>query len=97
MAVNHHVDHIILQNAEVGLPKDGGWGAKQDIGNVGGDEAATPSITEGSADGVVEDMLGILVVTDVGAVEGFNNLAVNTAGHDAGIFPDVAGAFSGHA
>ena len=83
VAVDDHVDHIVLQHAQVGLPQDRGRCAKQDIGNIGGDHAAAPAIGQGGADGVLQDMLRVLVVADVGAVQRFHHFAVDAARDDA--------------
>ena len=95
VAVDDHVDHIVLQHAQVGLAQDRGRGAKQDVGDIGGDHAAAPAIGQGGADGVVQDVLRVLVVADMGAVQRFDHFAVDAARHDALSLATAPGASSG--
>ena len=62
------IDHV---NAQVRLAQDGGWRAKKEnVRNVGSDHAAAPAIGQRRADGMAENMLRVLVVANMGVVQG---------------------------
>ena len=87
VTMHDHVDHVLLEHAEIGLAQDGGRGAKQDVGDVGGDEAAAPAVGQRGAHGMLQQVLVILVIADVGAVQRLDHFPVHPSGHDLVLLP----------
>jgi hypothetical protein len=68
VAVHDHVDHVVFEHAQIRLAQDRGWRAEQDVGDVGRDHAAAPSIRQCGADGMAQNVYSVLVVADMRAV-----------------------------
>ena len=75
--MHYNIYHVSFEYAQVSQPKPGRGRSEENVRNVGSDHAASPPICEGSTDCVLHDVFGILVITDVSAVQRFNHLAVN--------------------
>jgi len=87
--VEDDVDHVLLDYAQVGLPQDWRGRAEQDVRDIGGNHRATPAVGQSCAYRVVQNMLGLLVIADVRAVECLDHLTIHTAGPDLLIAPEL--------
>jgi hypothetical protein len=89
MAVDDHVDHVVLEHAEVGLSQHGaGVPKRMSETSVAIRLPPQPSARERCARRAA-GCARILVVADVGAVHRLDDLAVNTARHDAQLLPEL--------
>ncbi len=95
VAVDDDVDLVVLQHAQVGHRLQRGGRAEQDVGDVGGQHRAAPAVGQRSAHGVVQDVLRVQVDALVGAVQRLDHLAVDAAGHDAQLAPDLLALLGG--
>ena len=89
VAVDDDVDLVRLEHAQVDLGDHRAWRAEEDVRDVGRQHAAAPAVGQGGAQGCAQDVLGVLVVAHVGAVQDLDHLAVDAARRDAQLAPDL--------
>ena len=97
MAVDDNVDLILLEHTQVDLRNQRARRAKEDIRDVRCQHGTAPTVREGAAHGLVQDVLGVLVVAHVGAVEHFDHLAIDTAGGKVQFLPQLVALLRGTA
>ena len=83
MAVDDDIDVLGLEHAQVDLSHHRPRGAEKDVLQFGGDHAATPTVGQSGPGPLPEDVVGVSIHTDVGAVHDLHDLAVDAPGHDA--------------
>ena len=88
MAMDDDVDHVLLQDAQVGLGIDGLGGTKQNIGEVGTGHGAAPAVAQAAAQGLADQGLRLGGAAHVGHVQGLGDLPVDGPGLDALPGPD---------
>lgn len=89
MTMHDDVDLVASERTEVGLDQQRGRRAKKDIRDVGTHHRATPAVGERGAHRLIHDVLGILVIAGMGAVQGLDHFAVNAARRQAILVPDL--------
>ena len=89
VAVDDDVDLVVLEHAQVDLRNQRAGRAEKNVRQIGGDHGAAPAVGEGAAHGLVEDVLGVLVVAHVGAVEHLHHLAVDAPRRDLQLLPQL--------
>ena len=89
MAVYDEVDHVFFQHAEIGLGQDRRRGAEEHVGEIGAEHRTAPAVGQSAAHGLIEDVFGILIIADIGAMHGFDHFAVDVARGDVAFFPDL--------
>ncbi len=89
VAVDDDVDLIVLEDAQVRLAGQRPGGAPDDVGEVGGQHGAAPPGGQAQADGLLHEVVGVLVASAVGAVHGVDHFAVETARADAQLVPQL--------
>ena len=85
------VDHVLVHDADVGLGVDGLRGAEEDVGKLGAAHGAAPAVAQAGAHGLVNQRLGEGGAAHMGHVHGLGDLAVNGAGLDVRLVPELAG------
>ena len=87
--MNDDVDHIFFHNAQVGGGINGLRGAEQHVGELGADHGTAPTVGQAGAQGLVNQCLGHRGATHVGHVQGLRNLAVDGAGGQLVVAPNL--------
>ena len=87
VAMDDDVDFVFLQHAQVRCGLDRLRGAKQHVGQFGGDHRSTPAIADGSSQAVEDEVDGIVVHAYVGTVHRFHDLTVHTTRVHAQLLP----------
>jgi len=81
MTVHHHVDVVFFEHAQVDLAGHRGGAAEHDVLEVGGDHGAGPAVGQGTAGGLFDQVVVVLVHPHVGAVHQLPHLDVHPPGH----------------
>ena len=89
VAVDDDVDLVVLEYAQIHLGDQRAGRAEEDVRDVGGQHGAAPAVGEGAAHGLIEDVLGVLVVAHVGAVEHLHHLSIDAPGGDVQLLPSL--------
>ena len=89
VAVDDDVDHVLFHDAQVGVGVHGLRGAEQHVGELGAHHGAAPAVGHAGAQGLANQGLGQGGTAHVGHVHGLGDLAVDGAGLDAGVVPDL--------
>ena len=95
VAVADDVDHVLVQNAQVALGLSGHGGAVEDVGELGAGHGAAPAIGQAHAQSLANQSLGVGGAAHVSHVHAGDDLAVNGAGHDALLGPDLLALLGG--
>ena len=95
VAVDDDVDHVLLHDAQVGVGVHGLGGAEQHVGELGAHHRAAPAVGHAGAQRLANQRLGQGGAAHVGHVHGLGNLAVDGAGLDAGVVPDLLARLGG--
>ena len=91
MAMNNDVDHVLLHHADVGGGVNGLGRAEQHIGQLGAHHRAAPAIGQAAAQRLAHQCFGQAGVAHMGHVQGGGNLAVDGAGLNSGVVPQLLG------
>ena len=94
MAVDDDVDVVLFEDAQVDFAGHRHRAAEDDVLEVGGDHGPAPTVGQGGAAALLDDVVVVLVHAHVGAVHQFDDLDVAAPGHDA-VFPPQFQAFLG--
>ena len=87
VAVDDDVDLVGLEHPEVDLGGQRGGRAEEDVGDVGREHGAAPAVGERTAQGALEDVLGVQIDALVGAVHDLGDLAVDGPRGEAELAP----------
>ncbi len=77
MTVNNDVNFILLEDTQICLGYQGARGTEEHIRNVTCQHTSSPTVGEGAAHSSIQYVLRVLIVTDMGAMQNFDNFAVN--------------------
>ena len=88
MSVNNNINIVIFQNTQVCFSQDRSRGSEQNVRYIRSNQAAAPAISNSSAYRVVQNMFCILVIADMGSVQTFDYLAVDSPGKNSEFFPN---------
>ena len=89
MAVDDDIDHVLFHDADVGGGVHGLRRAEEDVGELRAHHRAAPAVGQACAEGLTDQCLGQGRAAHVGHVQRLGNLAVNGAGGDLRLFPQL--------
>ena len=89
MAVHDDVDHVLFHDAQVGVGVDGLGGAEQHVGELGAHHGAAPAVGHAGAQRLANQRFRLGGATHVGHVQGLGDLAIDGAGLDPHVVPDL--------
>ena len=84
-----HIHHVFLEYTQIRLSQNRSRCSKENIRNIGGNHTAAPAIGKGCAHGVLQNMFVILVIANMGAMQGFDHFSIYATRDDFLLSPDL--------
>jgi hypothetical protein len=89
VTMDHDVDVILLEHAEIGFGLDRIGGSKKDVLKIGSQHRSPPAVGDGCPSSLFHQVFVILVDTDVRSMHDFDNFSVDIARQYAGFLPFI--------